>query len=584
LPFRDYFDPGYVLTEISSAALQLWLGDNLLGEWLLNSVSIATGAALVLVLAYRVAGSYGIAFGAAALALLSLPRAYDFDKFLFYPLGIFLCWKYVDRTTLANLIAIAVAAVIAGMFRYDNGILIVLSAAVTLSVVHWSNRTALVRRLGAFAAACLIAGAPYVVFLQMNGGLANAIDQVVTYAQREGGRTRLRQLPMPALSQFRYQELPTPPANRVYVRWSDTADEPLRAELEARYTLTGPTQQGNPENHTWSYLIEDVSRENLRALVTDARVVDTHLVDRSTFTLVSEEPAWIRLRRSVPLVNMVAYSWPAEEAADILYWLFVWVPIAAAAIVLRRHAATPEALVERARVLSLAVMCLMITALILRNPLMARIAGASPPIAVLSAWAVHRVRRMKTAVAIVLILIVGNLAVMADWSWMVRRTPRDLGRLPETVRAMAASPPDLSLLPPTGIEGLTTYLRECTRPEDRVYASWFVPELYFFAQRAFAGGMVVTFGHWVEPEYQRRIIATMASEQVPIVVHRTWELPDFRSTYRLLDEYLQNEYREAGKTSFSDRSDIPADAYTLLVHRGRTPTGVHTPSSMPCFR
>ena len=45
LPFRDYLDPGYFLTEFSSAAVQWLFGQNLLGELLLNAVFIATGFA-----------------------------------------------------------------------------------------------------------------------------------------------------------------------------------------------------------------------------------------------------------------------------------------------------------------------------------------------------------------------------------------------------------------------------------------------------------------------------------------------------------------------------------------------------------
>src|SRR4029079_11808904 len=58
LPFRDFFDPGYFMTEFSSAGLPLLLGDSLLGEILLNTVFIATGATLVFVLARRASDSY----------------------------------------------------------------------------------------------------------------------------------------------------------------------------------------------------------------------------------------------------------------------------------------------------------------------------------------------------------------------------------------------------------------------------------------------------------------------------------------------------------------------------------------------
>src|SRR4030095_5705996 len=97
LPYRDFLDPGYFLTEFSSAALLRVFGDNLLGEWLFTSFFVATGTVVVCVLAWRASQSYLIALTAAAIALLSLPRAYDYDKVLFYPLGVALCWLYADR-------------------------------------------------------------------------------------------------------------------------------------------------------------------------------------------------------------------------------------------------------------------------------------------------------------------------------------------------------------------------------------------------------------------------------------------------------------------------------------------------------
>src|SRR6185295_6074958 len=69
LPFRDFLDPGYFATELSSAAVQRVFGDNLLGEIGLNVACIATGATLVLLLAYRASGSWLLATAAAAAAL-----------------------------------------------------------------------------------------------------------------------------------------------------------------------------------------------------------------------------------------------------------------------------------------------------------------------------------------------------------------------------------------------------------------------------------------------------------------------------------------------------------------------------------
>jgi 4-amino-4-deoxy-L-arabinose transferase-like glycosyltransferase len=148
LPFRDFFDPGYFMTEFTSAGLQLLLGDSLLGEMLLNTVFIATGATLVFVVARRVSDSDLGGLAAALLALFAMPRAYDFDKVLFYPLGIFLCWRYVDRPGARRALELAAGITIGALFRYDTGIYTGLAAVVTMLVLHWREPKVCAQRIG----------------------------------------------------------------------------------------------------------------------------------------------------------------------------------------------------------------------------------------------------------------------------------------------------------------------------------------------------------------------------------------------------------------------------------------------------
>jgi len=191
IPFRDFLDPGFFLTELASAALQRLLGDNLLGEALLVTASIATGTVFVFLLARRLSQSAVLAAIVALVALACAPRAYDFDKVLFYPLGLLLCWRYAERPGAGRLSALAAGAAAAGLFRYDSGVYIVAVAVVTIAVVHAPVWKAMVRRtalLGCFISVCL---APAAVFIQVNGGIANAADQMVAYARREAARTEL---------------------------------------------------------------------------------------------------------------------------------------------------------------------------------------------------------------------------------------------------------------------------------------------------------------------------------------------------------------------------------------------------------
>ena len=66
----------------------------------------------------------------------------------------------------------------------------------------------------------------------------------------------------------------------VHVRWAESVDEATRLQLEDRYGL----QQGElREGRTWGYALTNLSRTNIRALVTDRAAEDTHQIHRTAF-------------------------------------------------------------------------------------------------------------------------------------------------------------------------------------------------------------------------------------------------------------------------------------------------------------
>lgn len=66
----------------------------------------------------------------------------------------------------------------------------------------------------------------------------------------------------------------------VNVRWAPDVDDAARARLEQRYGLS----QGEfREVRTWGYALVDRSRDNIRALVGDPAVGDTHQIHRTAF-------------------------------------------------------------------------------------------------------------------------------------------------------------------------------------------------------------------------------------------------------------------------------------------------------------
>ena len=545
LPFRDFFDPGYFLTEFASAAVQRLAGDNLLGEMILTSAFIAAGAVTVLILARRVLPSGVSAAVITALTVLSFPRPYDFDKFFFYPLGILLCWRYIDRRNLGSLLSLAGAAVVAGMFRYDNGAFIAAGAVAAIATVHAAQPAMSMRRIRVFAGACIVCAFPYLAFLQATGDVADAAGQMIDYARREGARTRVAEVPAGVFSDLRIGRLPPPPPDRIQIRWRADA-EAERQQLEARYRLHDGITRGDPADRTWLYEIDDSSTGNLRALIDDPRVADTHLVDRATAQLASQESLARRVHRRVPVLGGWDVSWSASGAAGLMYYVFVGIPLIAAAMTLTRGMDSAE----RARVLSVAAVALPVALFILRDPIVARLGGAAGPVAVSGAWVWSRLHsswfaRLAAAGVIVTAFVATGFDV-------------DRFRLRRVIAQASMSPPAPALVLEREEARLVEYLRRCTQPDDRVFATWFVPQLYFFSGRGFAGGMVVTFGgHWSEPERQHRIVANLRAESVPLVVFQD-DGSEFRATYPVVDEYLRANYTSGGSV----------EGYRLLVRSG----------------
>jgi hypothetical protein len=149
-------------------------------------------------------------------------------------------------------------------------------------------------------------------------------------------------------------------------------------------------------------------------------------------------------------------------------------------------------------------------------------------------------------------------------------------------RGLAESPPPLDRLEKGAQQVLVKYLRECTARTDRVLVGWFAPDIYFFAQRGFAGGAVAFFGqHWSEPRFQERSVQLLASESVPVVILLAGDKV-FPQSYPLIMRYLNGHYEDLGTTNFEDPQN-GGGMYSLLVRRDRRADRVHPVTGLPCF-
>ena len=170
----------------------------------------------------------------------------------------------------------------------------------------------------------------------------------------------------------------------------------------------------------------------------------------------------------------------------------------------------------------------------------------------------------------------------AGWSQRIQAEnvrPTYLGGL---FRALSASPSQQGAMSNRAIVGLARYLRECTAPTDRVLATWFVPDLYFYAQRGFAARSVALFGgHWSEPRFEGRSVDALATQSVPIILTKTGD-KQFADDYPAIVGYLREEYDLAGTSSFGN-PDVGPDGFSVWVRRDRTFDRTYADTTFPCF-
>ena len=488
-PFVDFLDPGYFLTLYTSAAAQAISGGSLLGEAVIDSAAIAVAVGITFVLAAGAAQSTGVGLVAALFTLIVAPRYYDYDKVLFYTLGLALAWRYADDRRLRTLLAAAIVTVAAGLFRYDNGMFLFAATVTTLVACHWRATGTLLRRGTAYCSSVALALTPAVIAWQQTVGVSEVLRQVRTYAQVEGARTEIFKLPI------------------------------LR--VDGRSVLSAFV---SPENHT-----------------------------------------------------------------VVLYYVIVALLPAAATVVLCRSLrmgrwrSMPE---EAPKIATTVVLGVLVAAFILRDPVAARLGGAAPMAAILGAWLVGSLvpARGKRNYARPLLITFGGMAALVSAVILTGGSPARVLELSQTtsvgmarLRELAKVPPNPALLPDS--EGMVGYVRACTPPGSRVLVGGFAPQLYFFAERGFAGGMPVFFGgHWSSVQDQERTIEQLRREFVPLAIVD----PAFFSTYDRVGAFLASTFVQAGVSSFGNPR-APAGGYQVLLPRGVGSMPVDSRWNLPCL-
>jgi hypothetical protein len=446
------------------------------------------------------------------------------------------------------------------------------------------------RRLGLCAATAALLWLAVLLPIVGFDTIGDALDQIATYAVREKARTEIGRAPRLSLGDLVGRVSPTRAAISVAVRWSPAIDAADRLEAESRYGLHALGDGDTPDEKTRHYTMSDPSPAVVAALVSDPRVDDTAGLDRASQSS-PPEPLWVRAQLLLPFLQWRVFpdAWTASNATAFIYYVLWGLPFAGvigAASAWRSPWLTTH---EAARLGTVVIVCVALNMIVLRDPVGARIGGIAGPAAILAAWIgarTWRTGRLALRVgllgALLAVLALAGVSMASLMSWSERLVPQiaSPSHMRSVISLVSASPPMPEIMSSPALAGMVQYLRECTSPKDRVLARWFVPELYFFAQRGFAAGMVTTFGgHWSESRFETRSVKALASESVPIVIARERD-DELARDYPVLNRYIDEHYEVAGRTNFETPD---SDGYVVLVRNDRTPARTHPPTGFPCF-
>jgi hypothetical protein len=518
-PIRDFFDPGQFLHYYFSAAAQIVFGYDLFGEALLTISFLSLAAALAYGISWRLSRSHAIAVWMTALAVISSPRLYNYPKVFLYVAAVCLAWWYTQHPDRRRLLGLAAFTILAFLFRYDHGAYVAAMMLVTLAVLHARRPREWLAMSGTYLALCALLVLPFAAYVQWATGL------------------------------------------RAYVTASLVPLRLVQARMRAPSAATLAPDTSSPAGSE----AESESDEGT------GRSALAEIFGHNDATAVSY---W--LTAALPFVVLLMVAWAG----------------------LRRTIALPEA----ATVTATAVFCLIVWRTILGDSAEKRLADVTAPSAILGAWAAGRwlmtatpgalrgaARTIRSAVVAVLVIVsLGSFSAQARFvegleRYRVLAGPRAAAQEFANTYARLHLRPIYEWAPVNdsrGIRSLAQYVMRCTAPTDRLLiAGAFAPEVYFYAERQFAGGQVHFMPPWHTslPE-QRLTITRLEHQSVPIALIR--DEGQFARRFSFVDSYVHTRFVEVAYSTFNDNDD----PWHVLVDRHLTPAGTDPQLGLPCFR
>jgi len=189
-PYRDFYEMGWPLMTLMSAAVQWAVGYRLIGEFLIQwtfiVASILIGFHLAIRLSHSVVAS--LTTTAVSIAVIAATPTYHFPKLFFYPVAVWVAWWYMAAPSVRRAIVVGLVTAAAFLYRHDHGVYIGIGAVlafVLARIINPASRTwrSSAVEVVAFATAAVLPLMPWAILVQSNEGL---IDYVET--RNEWGR------------------------------------------------------------------------------------------------------------------------------------------------------------------------------------------------------------------------------------------------------------------------------------------------------------------------------------------------------------------------------------------------------------
>jgi len=253
---------------------------------------------------------------------------------------------------------------------------------------------------------------------------------------------------------------------------------------------------------------------------------------------------------------------------------------------------------EGATIVAASCLCLVTTRTLVDNNPDARLADVTPAVAVLGAWlaghALAAARRWPPSLRVpsfaallsLFAIVGGSVATQAGFLTRVREAgiqdgPEGLWRTARGTYARLHLRPIDDWAPPDereGIEALGRWVMRCTAPTDRLLvAGGFAPEIFYYAERGFAGGQVHFLTRWHEtPREQAFTITLLDRQRVPVVLMGSEEA-QFRRRFGEVAAYLDARYVEVPFAYGGPQG------WRVLVRRQAPAAGIDAELSLPCF-